>query len=55
MLSLYTYLDLEYNRRIYIRFDGVTDMKYDKNKKELTLIRNNEEISFPLHTLMLLS
>jgi hypothetical protein len=55
MLSLYIYLDFEYNRSIYMRFDGVTDMKYDKNKKKLILIRNSEEISFPLHTLMLLS
>jgi hypothetical protein len=55
MLCLYVYLDLEDNRSIYMRFDGVTDIKYDKNKRELTLIRNNEKIIFPLHTLMLLS
>jgi hypothetical protein len=54
-LSLYTYLDLEYNRSIYMRLCGITDIKYDKNKNELILIRNNEEISFPLHTVMLLS
>jgi hypothetical protein len=54
-LSLYTYLDLEYNRSIYMRFCGVTDIKYDKNKNELTLIRNNEEISFPLFSVMILN
>jgi hypothetical protein len=54
-LSLYTYLDLEDNRSIYMRFCGVTDIKYDKNKDELILIRNNEEISFPLFSVMILN
>jgi hypothetical protein len=54
-LCLYAYLDLGYNRSIYLRIDAVTDIKYNKKLNELIIYKNKEKIKLPLHAIMLLS
>jgi hypothetical protein len=54
-LCIYSYLDIEYNRSIYMRLDGVTDIKYNKKLNELIIKKNKEEIKLPLYSIMILS
>lgn len=55
MLCIYLYLDLEYNKSIYFRFDDVDDISYLKESQSLVIIKNEEKISFSLPSVMLLS
>lgn len=55
LLCIYVYLELEYNKSLYMRFDNITDIKYNKDSNELIIIKNKEEILFSLFSIMLLS
>lgn len=55
MLCIYLYLDLEYNRSVYFRFDGVDDICYLKESQSLIIIKNEEKINLCLPSIMLLS
>lgn len=55
MLCIYLQLDLEYNKSIYFRFDGVDDVNYLKERQELIIIKHEEKINLNLSSIMLLS
>lgn len=55
ILCIYLELDLEYNRSIYFRFDGVDDIRYLKESQSLIIIKNEEKINLYLPSIMLLS
>jgi hypothetical protein len=54
-LCLYTSQELDQSKNIYMRFDEVTDIKYNKEKDELIIIKNKEEIILPLFSIYLLN
>ena len=55
MLCVYIYLELYYDKSVYMKFDMVTDIEYNKNHKELVIIKNKEQIHFPIDSVMILS